>query len=46
MSGGAAAPDLVRGLGGEGYARACYATAREQIEEALERMARFGSAKE
>jgi aminotransferase len=29
------------GLGGEGFARACYATAYEKIEEALRRMERF-----
>ncbi|KXK11361.1 MAG: putative aspartate aminotransferase [Chloroflexi bacterium OLB14] len=31
------------GPGGEGFARACYATAYEQIEEALRRMERFMS---
>jgi aminotransferase len=29
------------GLGGEGFARACYATAYEKIEDALQRMERF-----
>ena len=29
------------GPGGEGFARACYATAYEKIEEALHRMERF-----
>jgi aminotransferase len=29
------------GPGGEGFARACYATAYEKIEEALKRMERF-----
>jgi aminotransferase len=28
-------------LGGAGYLRACYATAKQQIEEALERLARL-----
>jgi len=37
----AVVPGPAFGLAGEGYVRACYATAREQIEEALERMARF-----
>lgn len=34
-------PGPAFGLGGEGYVRMCYATAREKIEEALERMGRF-----
>lgn len=37
----AVVPGPAFGLGGEGYVRICYATAREQIEEALERMQRF-----
>jgi len=37
----AVVPGPAFGLGGEGYVRACYATAKEKIEEALERMARF-----
>ena len=37
----AVVPGPAFGQAGEGYVRACYATAREQIEEALERMARF-----
>ncbi len=37
----AAVPGPAFGLGGEGYVRMCYATAKEQIEEALERMHRF-----
>lgn len=37
----ACVPGPAFGLGGEGYVRMCYATARNQIEEALERMARF-----
>lgn len=37
----AVVPGPAFGLGGEGYVRICYATAREQIEEALERMHRF-----
>ena len=37
----AAVPGPAFGLGGEGYVRMCYATAKDQIEEALERMARF-----
>ena len=34
-------PGNAFGLGGEGYVRMCYATARDKIEEALERMGRF-----
>lgn len=34
-------PGPAFGLGGEGYVRMCYATAKDQIEEALERMGRF-----
>ncbi len=34
-------PGNAFGLGGEGYVRMCYATAKDKIEEALERMARF-----
>ena len=34
-------PGPAFGHGGEGYVRICYATAKEQIEEALERMAHF-----
>jgi aminotransferase len=37
----AVVPGPAFGLGGEGFVRACYATARDKIEEALERMARF-----
>ncbi len=37
----AAVPGTAFGRGGDGYVRMCYATAREQIEEALERMRRF-----
>jgi aminotransferase len=37
----AVVPGPAFGLGGEGYVRICYATAKEQIEEALERMRRF-----
>ena len=37
----AVVPGPAFGLGGEGYVRICYATAREQIEAALERMRRF-----
>jgi aminotransferase len=37
----AAVPGPAFGLGGEGYVRMCYATAKDQLEEALERMARF-----
>jgi aminotransferase len=37
----ACVPGPAFGLGGEGYVRMCYATAKEQLEEALERMARF-----
>jgi aminotransferase len=29
------------GLGGEGFARCCYATGYDQLEEALERIERF-----
>ncbi len=34
-------PGPAFGLGGEGYVRMCYATAKNKIEEALERMGRF-----
>ncbi len=34
-------PGPAFGLAGEGYVRMCYATAKDQIEEALERMHRF-----
>ncbi len=34
-------PGPAFGLGGEGYVRMCYATAKDKIEEALERMNRF-----
>jgi len=37
----ACVPGPAFGLGGEGYVRMCYATAKDQIEEALERMGRF-----
>jgi aminotransferase len=37
----AAVPGPAFGLGGEGYVRMCYATARDKIAEALERMHRF-----
>jgi aminotransferase len=37
----AAVPGPAFGLGGEGYVRMCYATAKDKIEEALERMHRF-----
>ncbi len=37
----AAVPGPAFGLGGEGYVRMCYATAKDQLEEALERMHRF-----
>ena len=37
----AAVPGPAFGAGGEGYVRMCYATAKDQIEEALERMQRF-----
>jgi aminotransferase len=37
----AAIPGPAFGLGGEGYVRMCYATAKDKIEEALERMRRF-----
>jgi len=37
----AAVPGPAFGLGGEGYVRMCYATAKDKLEEALERMARF-----
>jgi aminotransferase len=37
----AAVPGPAFGLGGEGYVRMCYATAKEQIEEALDRMHNF-----
>lgn len=34
-------PGSAFGVGGEGYARVCYATAMDKIEQALERMERF-----
>jgi aminotransferase len=34
-------PGNAFGPGGEGFVRCCYATAYEQIEEALHRMERF-----
>ena len=34
-------PGPAFGLGGEGYVRMCYATAKDKIEDALERMGRF-----
>ena len=37
----AVVPGNAFGPGGEGYVRCCYATAYEQIEEALQRMERF-----
>ncbi len=37
----ACVPGPAFGAGGEGYVRMCYATAKDQIEEALERMRRF-----
>jgi aminotransferase len=37
----AAVPGPAFGLGGEGYVRMCYATAKDKIEEALERMHHF-----
>jgi aminotransferase len=37
----AAVPGPAFGLGGEGYVRMCYATAKDKIEEALQRMHRF-----
>lgn len=37
----AVVPGTAFGAGGEGYVRACYATAYEKIEEALRRMERF-----
>jgi aminotransferase len=37
----AVVPGPAFGQGGEGYVRICYATAKDQIEEALERMQRF-----
>jgi aminotransferase len=37
----AVVPGNAFGAGGEGYVRCCYATAYEQIEQALERMHRF-----
>jgi aminotransferase len=37
----AVVPGNAFGAGGEGFVRACYATAYEQIEEALRRMERF-----
>jgi len=37
----AAVPGPAFGLGGEGYVRMCYATAKDKIEEALERMQHF-----
>jgi len=36
-------PGSAFGPGGEGFVRCCYATAYEQIEEALHRMERFMS---
>jgi aminotransferase len=39
----AVVPGNTFGPGGEGFARCCYATAYEQIEEALQRMERFMS---
>ena len=35
------APGTAFGQSGAGYVRACYATAYDQIEEALERLHRF-----
>jgi aminotransferase len=37
----AVVPGRAFGPGGEGFVRCCYATAYEQIEEALRRMERF-----
>jgi len=37
----AVVPGSAFGLGGEGFVRCCYATAYDQIEEALERIERF-----
>jgi aminotransferase len=37
----AVVPGNAFGPGGEGFARCCYATAYEQIEEALKRMEKF-----
>jgi aminotransferase len=37
----AVVPGSAFGAGGEGYARACYASGYEQIERALERIGRF-----
>jgi aminotransferase len=37
----AVVPGSAFGAGGEGYVRCSYATAYEEIEEALERLARF-----
>jgi aminotransferase len=37
----ACVPGPAFGAGGEGYVRMCYATAKDKIEEALERMQRF-----
>ncbi|NMC52565.1 MAG: aminotransferase class I/II-fold pyridoxal phosphate-dependent enzyme [Chloroflexi bacterium] len=37
----AVVPGSAFGAGGEGFVRACYATAYDQIEEAMERIARF-----
>ena len=37
----AVVPGSAFGPGGDGFVRACYATAYEQIEEALQRMERF-----
>jgi aminotransferase len=37
----AVVPGSAFGAGGEGFARCCYATSYEEIEEALERLARF-----
>jgi len=39
----AVVPGNAFGPGGEGFVRACYATAYEKIEEALRRMERFMS---
>ena len=37
----AVVPGSAFGLGGEGHVRCCYATAYDQLEEALDRMDRF-----
>jgi len=39
----AAVPGNACGPGGDGFVRCCYATAYEQIEEALNRLGRFMS---